>query len=548
MRQISVTKQFLFGKKINSRSFFIFFSILIALSQAHSKILIKMTGNLPSSIDNSVLPYFRPVFNQLGSSCGNACGIGNVFTYEMNVIRSKDASLAENQFPYLFTYHFLNQGNADSGTYHMFTNAWDIAIENGIPAVDIYGGFENGYPTGWMNGYSKYFSAMYNRVDQYDSVKITNPSSLDTIKQWLYDHGDGSSHGGIAVVTGNSWSVTLERIKTGPQAGKQIMLGFGANLSSNHALTIAGYNDSILYDRNGDGSYTNDRDINNDNKIDLKDWEIGALLLVNTWGSSFGDNGFAYLPYWTLAETPENRGSISDNHIFFCKVKKDVTIKAALQVQINNSHRNQMALSIGISENLQALSPAKVRSFKKQFNYAGGDFPMCGENKTNTIEMGLDITDLIDSINNVQQYRVFLIVDSKSNNGTITSVTLVDYTSGTPREYPSSQVSVPIKIGKTLISTQNAISTNGVQTRHNPLSRALQIKNTGTTLEIISPYSGSQQFQLHNLQGQLIRSFAAKSGQIRFITSDIVNGFYFVSVKPLDTRGPVERFQVFIGE
>jgi hypothetical protein len=522
---------------------------MVIQSHAYNKINIKMTGNLPTSVDNSTRPYLRPVFSQLGNSCGSACGIGNVFTYEINAARSTDASQPQNQIAYLYAYHFLNDGLELSGKYHIFSDSWDIAKENGIPSVTAFGGFENGYPTKWVNGYSIYYNAMQNRIDQYDSIKITGPASLDSIKQWLYDHGDGSAYGGVAIVTGNSWGIATDVIKAGPAIGKQLMIGFGANLETNHAFTIVGYDDSIRYDFNGDGQYTNTIDVTKDNKIDMRDWEIGALHLVNSWGTAnFGDKGFIYCPYWALVETPDNGGSISDNHIFFCKVKKNVTVKAALKVQINNAHRDQIALSIGISENIQALSPTKIKTFKKQFTYAGGDFPMGGIKDSNIIEIGLDISDLIDSIGNAQAYKVFLIIDSKSNSGAITYVSLIDYSNGTPREYPSSLTFFPIKLGRSLITTQNVIPTNGIMNKKDNVFQSFHVKNYDGVLEILSPFSGAQKIVIHDLNGKTITSMIVPSSITRIPVRGLTNGYYTLSLEPLDKKGQTRTVPVIINK
>ncbi|HEX2958161.1 MAG TPA: hypothetical protein VHO70_15110 [Chitinispirillaceae bacterium] len=511
--------------------------LLLLFLNLNAKIPIHLTGNLPSTVDNASLPYLRPVFNQLGFSCGSACGIGNVFTYEMNAARSTSAAISKNQYPYLFTYHFLNDGDQSKGTYHMFTDAWDITMESGIPTVDEFGGFEKGFPVRWVSGYETWFSGMKNRVDQYDSVKITGPLSLDTIKQWLFDHGDGSTHGGVAIVTGNAFSLTTDTLSAGPAQGKSIMLGFGAELNSNHAFTIVGYNDSIRYDLNADGQYTNTIDITQDGNVDMHDWEIGALRLVNSWGPlSFGDSGFIYLPYWALVESPDNGGSISNNNIFFCKIKKAVTVKAALKVTIDNAHRNQMAFSVGIANNLQALSPSKIRAFKKQFNYAGGDLPVGGIKDSNVIEIGLDITDLLDSINNASQYRVFFIVDSKSNNGMITALSLMDYSGTAPFEYTSTQSSVPIKMGRTILTVQNAISTDGVQQRDPISPKSLNITYIRKHIRISSPYRGQIQILLRNLQGQTVTSMVSSTSESNIDCSGLARGYYFVTVQSLHTK------------
>ena len=43
---------------------------------------------LPAILDNSTLQFFRPVFNQVSLECGQASGIGQGFTYEMNYARN----------------------------------------------------------------------------------------------------------------------------------------------------------------------------------------------------------------------------------------------------------------------------------------------------------------------------------------------------------------------------------------------------------------------------------------------------------------------------
>jgi hypothetical protein len=42
-------------------------------------------------------------------------------------------------------------------------------------------------------------------------------------------------------------------------------------------MTYIGYDDSIRFDYNNDGRFTNDIDINGDRVVDMRDWEIGGL-------------------------------------------------------------------------------------------------------------------------------------------------------------------------------------------------------------------------------------------------------------------------------
>ena len=54
---------------------------------------------LPSQVDNSQRPWFRPVFSQNGGCCGQASSVGYTFTYEVNRVRNVSGSLPENQYP-----------------------------------------------------------------------------------------------------------------------------------------------------------------------------------------------------------------------------------------------------------------------------------------------------------------------------------------------------------------------------------------------------------------------------------------------------------------
>ena len=66
-------------------------------------------------------------------------------------------------------------------------------------------------------------------------------------------------------------------------------------------MTFLGWNDSIRWDYNGDGQYTNDIDINGDGDVTMKDWEIGGVILANSWGDDWADSGFCYVMYNVLA-------------------------------------------------------------------------------------------------------------------------------------------------------------------------------------------------------------------------------------------------------
>ncbi|MCK4678517.1 MAG: hypothetical protein KAT48_10330 [Bacteroidales bacterium] len=240
---------------------------------------------LPEAVDNSIEIFMRPVFLQLGGSCGQASGVGYTFTYEINYERgfpANDEIYDENWYPPLYTYNFLNEGNSYRGTW--WWEGWDIIMENGCPNVPVWGGMNTDH-TQWMTGYDNYKFSMSNRILSYYTIDVSDSSGLNTFKHWLYNHNDTTAGpGGLAVFATILDTNTVYGIlpPESAEAGKGIIVSVEIGSPFNHAMTFVGYNDSIKYDYNDDERFTNDIDINGDNIIDIRDWEIGALKIVNS--------------------------------------------------------------------------------------------------------------------------------------------------------------------------------------------------------------------------------------------------------------------------
>ena len=122
---------------------------------------------------------------------------------------------------------------------------------------------------------------MLNRIGEVYSIDVSTEDGINILKYWLFDHLEGEETGGVAsFYAASPWNLTT--LPNGsPEAGKHVIKEW--LFPASHAMTIVGYNDSIRYDYNEDGEYTNDVDINGDEVVDLKDWEIGGfrILLCN---------------------------------------------------------------------------------------------------------------------------------------------------------------------------------------------------------------------------------------------------------------------------
>ncbi len=353
---------------------------------------------LPTSIDNSENKYFRPIISQSNGSCSQSSGIAYAFTYEMNRERDTDASLAHNQYPSHYTYNFLNSGSGAAGSIYL--DGWDIIKANGCPTIETYGSLAI-TETHWMSGYSKYEEAMANSLRDYFAINIGTPEGLEILKNWFVNHLDENAN--IGGVVNFAAGVTKEfELNNDGEDVKITKWGYNVN----HAMTFVGYDDNITYDYNNDGNITNDIDINNDNIVDMRDWEKGALIMVNSWGKTWAKQGKAYVMYKTLAEPVEN-GGIHANKVYGIHVKDVSSPQLTMHLKMSHNSRNKIQIIAGISKNLNDTKPEHTISFPL-FNKQGGTFDMRGNGVADPIEIALDITKLLTYVDSGDDSKFFV--------------------------------------------------------------------------------------------------------------------------------------------
>ncbi|MCF6185209.1 MAG: T9SS type A sorting domain-containing protein [Bacteroidales bacterium] len=373
---------------------------------------------LPSSLDNSSKVYFRPVFSQTDGCCAQASGIAYNYTYEINRERGTSANVSINQFPTHYTYNFLNGGDGSNGSW--YTDGWDIIRADGCPTVSAYGGLVHSDATYWMSGYSNYENGMNNRVKDYFAIDVSTPEGLETLKHWMYDHLEGASDGSIVNFAAGVGDVFFNMTYDNKIIEWEHQV--------NHAMTFVGWDDNISYDYNNDGKITNDVDINNDGVADMKDWERGALIMVNSWGTSWGNYGKAYVMYKLLAEPVEN-GGIFANKVYGIHVKATQTPQLIMKVKIAHSSRNKIKITAGVSPDISDAEPQYILNFPL-FNKQGGDYDMGGSGNITPIEIALDISSLLSYVNSGEDAKFFLKITeddiSSSGNGQIYDFSVKD--------------------------------------------------------------------------------------------------------------------------
>lgn len=402
----------------------------------------------PDHVNNALTKYFPPVFNQSGGSCGSAQAIGYCLTYELNAYRNLDASLEENQLPTHFTW------------LHTYCDIdkFDIVRHHGVPNVPTYGGrtYSNTFGLqdtsnpdyGYMQGYDKWYSAMFNRTiggDIYCDANQTTELGREQLKQYLWNHwGDetfwSGGVSGIGVASGGNW----QPIPSTPTnrdigvAGMKYVASWGETYD--HALSVVGYDDRVEFDLDGNGVIgEKDKD------------EVGAWIICNSWGAGWCNKGFIYCPYKYSYGVGTNKVPMNSGHY---TVRKDYVPKRTFKILMDYDHRSEISISAGLSPDTAATSPLKTESMPF-FRYAGDGseseqapaVPLLGRWKGrlnfDPMEFGYDITDLTSGYDTSKPLKYFLKIDSRSNAvgaGNIYKLSVIDYT------YDKEGLEIPARI------------------------------------------------------------------------------------------------------
>ena len=423
--------------------------------------------SLPALVDNSQNEYWPGIRDQaLYYSCQQYCGVAYVFGYEINRLRNKPGWYWENSYPTHYTWNFMNSGERYIGVD--FLESFEVIRQQGHMTSDDYGIDTATSYKGWISGYDKYYRGMSNRLKQVYAIKVNSTEGINTLRNYLYDHLDGAATGGIACFTTSAGSLySLPVLPAGtPEAGKEIILSWQTD--PDHGLTVVGYNDSIRFDVNHDGRYTNDVDINGDGVVDTRDWEIGAFKIANSYGTWWSDVGYVYALYRSFAMNYEN-GGVWNNNVYV--LDADTAYKPLLTVKVNMDYnlRDRIRILAGVSADTIHQLPENVISFPI-FNFQGGENPMQGlDTVVNpaSIELGLDVTPLLNFIPSGQPARFFLMVEENDpdhlGKGKIQEVTFINYQNGI-REFQAGEENVPIRDNDiTLVSIVATLTRPDVQ-------------------------------------------------------------------------------------
>lgn len=493
-------------------------SMMYPKKSVRSKALGKKASpdELPDHVNNIETGFFCPVFNQSGGSCGAASGVSYMWGYEINAMRGWQAEDEANRFPSHFTW-LMSQCNSDEAT---------MLHNNGAPSVKTYGGqtYSRYFGLqdvedpdfGWMQGYDKWWEAMQWRAESKNEFPIGTGTEegRQAVKRWLYNHNgdtDGFHAGGICNVglAAGPFIGKIEDTETNRAIG---LVGFSCvkawNHQYNHAMTIVGYDDRIEFDLDSNGVFgEKDKD------------EVGAWLMVNSWGQGWATGGFIYCPY--KYGGPLQPWEIGWFKPGFYKVRRHYRPLRTFKIRMNYSKRSEICLGAGVSRDTTATEPEETL-LMDHFKYAGNgsadgtdpDVPMLGRwadgMHYEPMEFGYDITDLTVDYDRTRPLKYFFFINSKktaNGEGNIYNVSLIDYE--TQRE----GVEIPFHIDTVQVLNGGKTTMISVIVKGEQLYKPLNATITDKTLSWQQPQASSLQLNGYYIyaNGELIDSTTANT-------------------------------------
>lgn len=369
------------------------------------------TAPLPPSVDLTKSKYFPPLIDQQGASCAQAAGIGYLFTYEVNRLRDTDAAASSaNRYSYLYAWNMINDGE-DQGDF--VSQGLFLAQRTGIMTEADYG-TSGRYDFKWVSGYDKYYRGMDYRTKRI----VTFTDSVEQMKQWLADHGDGSRTGGLLCISAYARGWKFINTYNGPSITGYHCLLTDLGTDGAHALTIAGYDDRI--------SYTDQQGVQ----------RTGAFIVVNTWGNLFGDNGRFYLPYHFFRDKQRNKARLGET-VTATEVQQH-TPTHVIRLTIDFTSRDDLEFRIATNLDHNAQGQPDEHG-TMAFRHAGGDHPMRGTQDGSLIEIAIDITDIVPKGSKPETFYLNVIkgfAGKQKGNGKVVEAELTDYTKDIPTTIP----------------------------------------------------------------------------------------------------------------
>jgi hypothetical protein len=432
-------------------------------------------------VDNSTKIYFPQhddttrlyIYNQVPTAaCQNISTAWYTFTYEINRLRNLQANTQETRYAPNFSYNHLNRGHQGWQGYTSLERVQKFLMESGAMSDAEFDGPEQLDPEDswrWPTGFDKYYHVLTNKLDSVQKFDMAIPegqngspstiakleATLNDMKHYLAHHNEGSEDGGVITIGVISLGQQKQLLPPSPNAGDWIIHNF-QYVYGGHAMTIVGYNDSICFDWGGagtpgnplpDGQFRNDIDNNNDGIIDMRDWEIGAFKVANSYGPNYQNDGFIWIMYSFL---PYLENIWFRHEYYALHPKSHNTPEVVLKVKLDADKREDLVIGCGYAPlaNFQNFfgNPKYYTGYTKD----GGDLPIQGKDKEENLILGpIEVLfDFNHFYSEIDYGKAFLVIrQDSSSSAELHSYSLVDYRWNEEFELPYDGQNITINPG-----------------------------------------------------------------------------------------------------
>jgi parallel beta-helix repeat protein len=379
---------------------------------------------LPTAVDNSTLPYFPPIRSQgdLGS-CAAFCTTYYTMTYMTAMARGWDVTDDAdntNKFSPKWTYNLINDGY-DGGAW--ITDAFQVLSTHGsatwaeLPYDTNCTEWVYDDPAVWRDAI-QYRAAGMGSVREVDTaVGLENVKTL-LADGYILNYATNFSSWQYKAI-GNDPSITVDD----PYVGRQCAYWVSGTLGA-HGMTVVGYDDSLWVDINGNGA--------------VDSGEKGAFRIANSWGTDWGEAGFAWLAYDALKGTSAVAGGPSLNRqpawwyetAYWMTARESYTPTLLAEFSVQHAKRNQLRVNLGVADSgdvpASTWQPAALAESGGQLGF-DGIYHAYDPNNAPAGTFVFDFTDLVPYLGAEHTYFVGLndISDSMFG-GTLSAFQLTD--------------------------------------------------------------------------------------------------------------------------
>ena len=305
------------------------------------------------SVDLSQSNYFPPVGDQgqQGSCASWTSAYYNNGYHQAYIHNWTDTHTGNNQHHLMspsWVYNKINNGSDGgsdlTGPYKVMKNDGDASLAT-MPYND------QDY-TSWGDE-SAWREAPIGRIQDFE---VTSVTSIDVIKSWI-DQGDSLM----------SFAINANCYDSAFSDGNYIISWQEYQSyqgSPNHGQTIVGYDDSVS-----------------------DDGDVGAFKVVNSWGSSWGDNGFYWITYnafqhlaWNqviriTGDTPNNPHLLAVWQ-FSSPGARDASVRIGIGTPSNPVNYRD-GYFYGGTSNFPTFMALDMSDFENDFNNGNHDFFLC---------------------------------------------------------------------------------------------------------------------------------------------------------------------------